>query len=49
VRIFLAGATGVTGVRLIPLLLPDGHTVAQPRRKIWRPGVETAGTAPTQG
>jgi nucleoside-diphosphate-sugar epimerase len=28
VRIFLAGATGVIGLRLIPLLLADGHTVA---------------------
>jgi nucleoside-diphosphate-sugar epimerase len=28
VRIFLAGATGVIGVRLLPLLIADGHTVA---------------------
>lgn len=27
-RIFLAGASGVIGVRLIPLLVADGHTVA---------------------
>jgi nucleoside-diphosphate-sugar epimerase len=27
-RIFLAGASGVIGVRLIPLLTGDGHTVA---------------------
>ena len=27
-RIFLAGATGVIGIRLLPLLLADGHTVA---------------------
>jgi nucleoside-diphosphate-sugar epimerase len=27
-RIFLAGASGVIGVRLIPLLLADGHVVA---------------------
>lgn len=27
-RIFLAGATGVIGVRLVPLLVADGHTVA---------------------
>ena len=27
-RIFLAGATGVIGSRLLPLLLADGHTVA---------------------
>jgi nucleoside-diphosphate-sugar epimerase len=28
VRIFLAGASGVIGVRLIPLLVSDGHVVA---------------------
>ena len=27
-RIFVAGATGVIGVRLVPLLVADGHTVA---------------------
>jgi nucleoside-diphosphate-sugar epimerase len=27
-RIFLAGATGVLGMRLVPLLLANGHTVA---------------------
>src|SRR3954454_5421191 len=27
-RVFLAGATGVIGVRLVPLLLGAGHTVA---------------------
>jgi D-arabinose 1-dehydrogenase-like Zn-dependent alcohol dehydrogenase len=27
-RIFLAGATGVIGIRLLPLLLADDHTVA---------------------
>lgn len=27
-RIFLAGATGVIGRRLVPLLLAEGHTVA---------------------
>jgi hypothetical protein len=27
-RIFLAGATGVIGIRLLPLLVADGHTVA---------------------
>jgi nucleoside-diphosphate-sugar epimerase len=27
-RIFLAGATGVIGMRLLPLLAADGHTVA---------------------
>jgi hypothetical protein len=28
VRIFVAGATGVIGVRLVPLLVASGHTVA---------------------
>ena len=27
-RVFLAGATGVIGVRLVPLLIAEGHTVA---------------------
>jgi len=27
-RIFLAGATGVIGIRLLPLVIADGHTVA---------------------
>ena len=27
-RIFVAGASGVIGVRLIPLLVAGGHTVA---------------------
>jgi len=27
-RIFVAGATGVIGIRLVPLLLAGGHTVA---------------------
>jgi nucleoside-diphosphate-sugar epimerase len=28
VRIFIAGATGVIGIRLVPLLVADGYTVA---------------------
>jgi nucleoside-diphosphate-sugar epimerase len=28
VRIFVAGASGVIGIRLVPLLVADGHTVA---------------------
>jgi nucleoside-diphosphate-sugar epimerase len=28
VRIFVAGATGVIGIRLVPLLVADGHAVA---------------------
>jgi nucleoside-diphosphate-sugar epimerase len=27
-RVFLAGASGVIGIRLIPLLVADGHAVA---------------------
>ncbi len=27
-RVFLAGASGVIGVRLLPLLIAEGHTVA---------------------
>jgi nucleoside-diphosphate-sugar epimerase len=27
-RVFLAGATGVLGIRIVPLLVADGHTVA---------------------
>jgi uncharacterized protein YbjT (DUF2867 family) len=27
-RVFLAGATGVIGTRLLPLLIAEGHTVA---------------------
>jgi len=27
-RVFLAGATGVLGIRLVPLLVADGHVVA---------------------
>jgi nucleoside-diphosphate-sugar epimerase len=33
VRIFLAGATGVIGVRLVPLLVRAGHTVAGMTRR----------------
>ncbi len=32
-RIFLAGATGVIGVRLVPLLVEAGHTVAGMTRR----------------
>jgi len=28
VRIFIAGASGLIGIRLIPLLAADGHQVA---------------------
>jgi NAD(P)H-binding len=33
-RIFLAGATGVIGMRLLPLLIADDHTVAAMTRSI---------------
>jgi nucleoside-diphosphate-sugar epimerase len=36
VRIFLAGATGVIGTRLIPLLVEDGHVVAGMTRSAGR-------------
>jgi len=39
VRIFLAGATGVIGVRLIPLLVAGGHTVAGMTRSAARAGM----------
>ncbi|HEU0286790.1 MAG TPA: NAD-dependent epimerase/dehydratase family protein [Nocardioidaceae bacterium] len=44
-RIFVAGATGVIGVRLVPLLLDAGHTVAGLTRA--RPAaVEALGAEP---
>jgi nucleoside-diphosphate-sugar epimerase len=39
VRIFLAGATGVIGTRLIPLLVGDGHVVAGMTRSAQRAGL----------
>jgi nucleoside-diphosphate-sugar epimerase len=45
-RIFLAGASGVIGVRLIPLLVSEGHVVAGMTRSpdkmasLWRLGAE---------
>jgi nucleoside-diphosphate-sugar epimerase len=38
VRIFVAGATGVIGVRLVPLLVADGHTVAGMTRSARKAG-----------
>ena len=38
-RIFLAGATGVIGSRLIPLLVEDGHVVAGMTRSAERAGL----------
>ena len=46
-RIFLAGATGLIGVRLLPLMLADGHVVAamtRTREKI--DGLRAAGVTP---
>jgi uncharacterized protein YbjT (DUF2867 family) len=34
VRIFIAGASGVIGVRLVPLLVADGHVVAGMTRSV---------------
>ena len=38
-RIFVAGATGVIGVRLVPLLVADGHTVAGMTRSPGKAGL----------
>jgi len=46
-RIFLAGATGLIGIRLLPLMLADGHVVAamtRTREKI--DGLRAAGVTP---
>ena len=46
-RIFLAGASGVIGVRLVPLLIADGHAVAGMTRSPARPtGWRQAGAEP---
>jgi nucleoside-diphosphate-sugar epimerase len=39
VRIFVAGASGVIGVRLVPLLIADGHTVAGMTRSADKAGL----------
>lgn len=47
VRVFLAGATGVVGSRLIPLLLADGHHVTALTRRPDRAGaLRAAGAEP---
>jgi nucleoside-diphosphate-sugar epimerase len=47
VRIFLAGATGVIGVRLVPLLVADGHEVAGMTRSPEKAdGLRTLGAEP---
>jgi uncharacterized protein YbjT (DUF2867 family) len=46
-RIFLAGATGVIGVRLIPLMLAEGHVVAAMTRTPEKmDGLRAAGVTP---
>jgi NAD(P)-dependent dehydrogenase (short-subunit alcohol dehydrogenase family) len=46
-RIFLAGATGVIGVRLVPLMLAEGHTVAAMTRTAEKvDGLRAAGVTP---
>ena len=46
-RIFLAGATGVIGVRLIPLMLAEGHVVAAMTRTPEKmDGLRAAGVIP---
>ena len=45
-RIFVAGATGVLGIRVVPLLVADGHDVWGMTRSpsksdlLWKPGAE---------
>jgi dTDP-4-dehydrorhamnose reductase len=46
-RIFLAGATGVIGVRLVPLMLAEGHVVAAMTRTPEKiSGLRAAGVTP---
>ena len=46
-RIFLAGATGVIGVRLLPLMLAEGHDVAGMTRTPQKlDGLRAAGVKP---
>ena len=46
-RIFVAGATGVIGIRLVPLLVADGHTVAGMTRTPGKTGqLEALGAEP---
>jgi uncharacterized protein YbjT (DUF2867 family) len=46
-RIFLAGATGVIGIRLLPLLVAEGHTVAaMTRSRSKREALAEAGAQP---
>ena len=46
-RIFLAGATGVLGSRIVPLLVADGHRVAGMTRSPDKVGyLQSVGAAP---
>ena len=46
-RIFLAGATGVIGIRLLPLMLAEGHVVAgMTRTQEKTDGLRAAGATP---
>jgi uncharacterized protein YbjT (DUF2867 family) len=46
-RIFVAGASGVIGIRLLPLLISDGHVVAGMTRSAERsPDLEALGAEP---
>jgi len=46
-RVFLAGATGVIGVRLLTLMLADGHVIAaMTRTRSKLDGLRTAGVTP---
>ena len=46
-RIFLAGATGVIGIRLLPLMLAEGHVVAAMTRTQGKiDGLRAAGVTP---
>lgn len=46
-RIFLAGATGVIGVRLLPLMLAEGHVIAAMTRTQGKiDGLRAAGVTP---
>lgn len=46
-RIFLAGATGVIGMRLLPLMLADGHVIAaMTRTRAKLDGLRGAGVTP---
>ena len=46
-RIFLAGATGLIGSRLLPLMLADGHVIAaMTRTPAKMDGLRTAGVTP---